>query len=187
LNDRDAADPLQMAQPQPPRPHENAGGDELSGWVAQHWEATYNLLHRLTANDHDAEELTQETFLRAIERRGSFKTGTNLRAWLLRIATNAFLDGQRRKKVTKIQPLSDEIPEHSGSIGHGLEDRELYAGIEAAIAELPQTARVVFLLRSREDFSFREIAETIGTSEETARWHMMQARKQLVAKLNGQL
>jgi RNA polymerase sigma-70 factor (ECF subfamily) len=182
-------DPLQIARPAAPE-RQDAGRDEIRVWVAQHWERTYNLLYRLTMNRHDAEELTQETFLRAMERRSSFKTGSNLKAWLLRIVTNAFLDGRRRKKVMKIEPLSEtslEVPENGRPAGQGLEDRELYAGIEAAIAELPETARVVFLLRSQQDLSFREIAETIGTSEETARWHMMQARKQLMSKLNGQL
>ena len=181
-----ASDPLQIRSRQA-QSGEAAGRDEIAGWVAQHWDATYNLMHRLTMNGHDAEELTQETFLRAMERRSSFKTGTNLRAWLLRIATNAFLDGQRRKKVTKIQPVTDEIPESRPKLGQGLEDEELQVSVAAAIAELPATARVVFLLRSQEDLSFREIAESIATTEETARWHMMQARKQLIAKLNGKL
>jgi RNA polymerase sigma-70 factor, ECF subfamily len=194
LDSRNAGpDPLQIARPAARKGADavgDAGRDEIKTWVAQHWNTTYNLLYRLTMNRHDAEELTQETFLRAIERRSSFKTGSNLKAWLLRIATNAFLDGRRRKKVMKIEPLTEEAPEIPGNgrrTGQGLEDRELYAGVEAAIAELPQTARVVFLLRSQQDLSFREIAETIGTSEETARWHMMQARKQLMSKLNGQL
>jgi RNA polymerase sigma factor (sigma-70 family) len=56
-----------------------------------------------------------------------------------------------------------------------------------AIESLPETARVVFLLRGEQDLSFREIAQIIDASEETARWHMMQARKALLAKLDGKL
>lgn len=158
---------------------------EIADWVATHWDATHKLLYRLTMNRHDAEDLTQETFLRAIERRSSFQAGTNLRAWLLRIATNAFLDRQRRKKVMKITPLPEEISFDSASPGQGLEDAERHKSVEAAIATLPEVQRIIFLLRGQEELSFREIGESIGMTEETARWHMMQARRQLLVKLNG--
>ena len=162
---------------------------DVTQWVADHWDATYSLLYRLTASRHEAEDLTQETFLRGIQRQGSFKAGTNLRAWLLRIATNAFVDHRRRRKVMKIVPLSEELrepgPTKERGVGQGLEGREVYASIESAIAGLPETPRVVFLLRSQQELSFREIAETLGTTEETARWHMMQARRQLLVKLDG--
>jgi DNA-directed RNA polymerase specialized sigma24 family protein len=52
---------------------------------------------------------------------------------------------------------------------------------------LPETARAVFLLRTREELSFREIAEAIGATEETARWHMLQARRRLMQRLDGWL
>ena len=176
-------DSLQTAQPSAGR----GDAGDVATWVAQHWDSVYKLLYRLTISAHEAEELTQETFFRGIERRGSFKPGTNLRAWLLRIATNAFLDDRRHQKVMKIAPFPDEIVEDVPQPGQGLEDQEFIVGVEAAIAQLPPTARLVFLLRSQQDLSFREIGETIGTTEETARWHMMQARKQLLATLNGNL
>lgn len=158
---------------------------EIAEWVATYWDATHKLLYRLTLNRHDAEDLTQETFLRAIERRSSFQAGTNLRAWLLRIATNAFLDRQRHKKVMKITPLPEEIAFDSALPGQGLEDAERHQSVEAAIATLPEVQRIIFMLRGQEALSFREIGESIGMTEETARWHMMQARRQLLVKLNG--
>lgn len=161
--------------------------DDIADWVAAHWDATYKLVYRLTLNRHDAEDLTQETFLRATERRSSFQAGTNLRAWLLRIATNAFLDRQRHKKVMKIAPLPEELSFDSKSPGQRLEDAERHANVEAAIASLPDVQRIVFLLRGQEELSFREIGESIGMTEETARWHMMQARRQLLVKLDGML
>lgn len=166
----------------------NAQGDAsavIAEWVAVHWDATYKLLYRLTMNRHDAEDLTQETFLRATERQTSFQAGTNLRAWLLRIGTNAFLDRQRRKKVMKFTALPEELSCDSELPGQGLEDAERHASVEAAIASLPEVQRVIFLLRGQEALSFREIGESIGMAEETARWHMMQARRQLLVKLNG--
>ena len=154
-------------------------------WVATHWDSAYKLLYRLTFNRHDAEDLTQETFLRAIERQSSFKVGTNFRAWLMRIATNAFLDRQRRKKILRISALPDDVTEDSPPPGQGLEETERHASVEAAIASLPETQRIIFMLRGQEELSFREIGQMIGMTEETARWHMMQARRQLLVKLDG--
>ena len=167
----------------------DAGSPEVdvADWVATHWDAVYKLLYRLTVNRHDAEDLAQECFLRAIERRSSFKVGTNLRAWLLRIATNAFLDRQRRKKVMKLTTLSEDVALVGPPPGQGLEDAEKHVAIEAAIASLPEVQRIIFVLRGQEELSFREIGESIGMTEETARWHMMQARRQLLVKLDGML
>ena len=154
-------------------------------WVAAHWDSVYKLLYRLSFNRHDAEDLTQETFLRAIERQSSFKPGTNFRAWLMRIATNAFLDRQRRKKIVRMGALTDDVTQDAPPPGQGLEDAERHGSVEAAIAQLPETQRIIFMLRGQEELSFREIGQMIGMTEETARWHMMQARRQLLVKLDG--
>ena len=142
---------------------------EAERWVAEHWDAVYALTYRLTASAHDAEDLSQETFLKAIERRGTFAAGSNLRAWLMRIATNAFLDRQRRRKVMKIAPRGEQesLPEPAsegavGAPGAALEARELHASVERAIAELAETPRLIFVLRSVEEMSFREIAEALS-------------------------
>lgn len=161
--------------------------DSPARWVELYWDPVYKLLYRLSASSHEAEDLTQEAFLRAIERQGSFKPGTNRRAWLLRIATNAFLDRQRRKKVLKIGALPEEMPQDAAHPSQPMQTREMYGSLLEALGELPEMARVVFLLRGEQDLSFREIAQIIDASEETARWHMMQARKALLAKLNGKL
>src|SRR5438270_3893536 len=114
---------------------------DVSQWVALHWDSIYKLLYRLSGGSrHEAEELSQETFLRAIERQASFAPGTNLRAWLSRIATNAFLDRQRRRKVMKITPLPEEFAaaDESAEVpGKSLEAGELHASVLAAIASLP--------------------------------------------------
>jgi RNA polymerase sigma-70 factor (ECF subfamily) len=169
---------------------------EAERWVAEHWDAVYALTYRLTSSAHDAEDLSQETFLRAIERRSSFRSGSNVRAWLMRIATNAFLDRQRRRKVMKIAPRAEQeaAPEPmpgdraaASAPGQAMEARELHASVERAIAELAETPRLIFVLRSLEEMSFRDIAEALSMTEETARWHMMQARRQLLGKLDGKL
>ena len=160
------------------------GFDEL---VERHWESVYRLLYHLCGggrNVHDAQDLAQETFLKAMSARASFKEGTNLRAWLLRIASNAFLDFRRRKKTAKATPLEVEPPVMPRD---ATADGELMQMLNDAISELDETQRTVFLLRTREDCSFGEIAEILQTSEETARWHMMQARRRLMGKLEGKV
>jgi RNA polymerase sigma-70 factor (ECF subfamily) len=165
--------------------HRVVGGLGFDEMVERHWESVYRLVYHLCGrNAHDAQDLAQETFLKAMSARSSFKEGTNLRAWLLRIASNAFLDFRRRKKTARATSLEIEppvMPRDSAA------DGEVMAMMNQAISELDETQRTVFLLRTREDCSFREIAEILQTSEETARWHMMQARRRLMSKLEGKV
>jgi RNA polymerase sigma-70 factor (ECF subfamily) len=160
------------------------GGLTFDELVDQHWESVYRLAYHLAGNVHDAQDLAQETFVRAIARRASFKPGTNLRAWLLRIASNAFVDLRRKKKTARAVPLEAEPPaEHANATEQG----ELMNLITHAIHTLDDHQRMVFVLRTQEDLSFREIAEMLGTSEDTARWHMLQARRRLMKQLEGRV
>ncbi len=164
-----------------------SAGASFGELVDLHWSTVYRLLYRLTGNTHDTEDLTQETFLRAMKRIASLRPDSNLRAWLLRIASNAFFDVHRKRRTLKVQELEAEPPDVRESAESPIETAELRELLAAAIADLPEKARVVFLLRAREGLSFREIAEIVETSEETARWHMLQARKMLLGRLNGKL
>jgi RNA polymerase sigma-70 factor (ECF subfamily) len=175
--------------PKPPRLHlplDDATRAQLAGWVREHWDSVFGHLYRLSGKRHVAEDLTQETFLRAGQQFRSFKAGSNLRAWLMRIATNAFLDSRRRAGVAKSDSIPDEAAAPAPTMSMA-DARELNQALADALAELPETARAVFLLRAREEMSFREIAEAIGSTEETARWHMLQARRKLMQRMNGWL
>jgi RNA polymerase sigma-70 factor (ECF subfamily) len=154
--------------------------------VEGHWPGVYRLMYRLTANPHDAEELTQEAFLRALQKLDQYQAGTNMRGWLLRIATNMFLDGKRRVRP-RTSDMEMDVPAVAERAGADLERMELSAQLQEALLKLPDTQRTVFLLRSTEDMAFREISEMIGTTEATARWHMLQARQQLLKLLEGKI
>jgi RNA polymerase sigma-70 factor (ECF subfamily) len=162
-----------------------AGPAAFAAVVEAHWPAVFKLLYGLAGNRHDAEDLTQETFLRAFDRWASFRAGTNLRAWLLRIATNAFLDLRRRRQRAPVQPLAQEPPAAGAAPGRALEVAEEGERLRRALATLTETTRLVFLLRAQEDLSFRDIAELAGTTEQAARWHMHQARVKLLGLLQG--
>jgi RNA polymerase sigma-70 factor (ECF subfamily) len=151
--------------------------------VVAHWPAVYRLLDSLTGDAHAAEDLTQETFLRALGRYGELRPGSNLRAWLLRIATNAFFDERRKRKRSRTGPLDREPPASGPPPGQALETAERCARLRAALGELSDLTRLVFHLRAQEELSFREIAELAGTTEQAARWHMHQARTKLLERL----
>lgn len=180
-----------MIQPPscPGAPLDPAARATLATWVNDYWDGVYGLLYRLTGNQQEAEDLTQDVFLRAVQRRDSFVAGTNVRAWLMRIATNAFLDTRRRKKVARATPLAEEIhlPPTNEMAGGALYQQELGAALAAALLQVPEPCRAVFLLRTREDLSFREIAHMLGGTEENARWHMLQARRRLMELMKGWL
>ena len=157
--------------------------DSFKAVVEAHWTAVYRLLFSMTGNAHDCEDLTQETFLRALRRWDTYQQGTNLRAWLLRIAANAFFDVKRKQQTLKISPLQVEVPSEAPSAEEMLDIREQGALVRAAMEELTELTRMVFHLRVTEDLSFREVAELAGITEVAARWHMHQARSKLLKRL----
>jgi RNA polymerase sigma-70 factor (ECF subfamily) len=159
------------------------GSVDFAAVVNEHWNGVFRLLRSLGGDVHAAEDLTQETFLRALDRIDGFAPGTNMRAWLLRIATNAYFDEQRKRKRVRPQAYEDESPARGPEPGYELETAEQAALARAAMEELTELTRLVFHLRVEEDLSFREIAEMAGTTEQSARWHMHQARTKLLARL----
>src|SRR5262245_27191742 len=131
--------------------------DSFKTVVEAHWTAVYRLLYSLTGNPHDSEDLSQETFLRALRRWDSFRKGSNLRAWLLRIGTNAFFDVKRKRRTLKINPLGEEIASEETSVEMSFENKEQGELIRAALTDLSELTRLVFHLRVTEDLSFKEI------------------------------
>lgn len=138
----------------------------------------------MTRNVQDCEDLTQETFLRALRRWETFKPGTSLRAWLLRIATNAFLDVKRKQKNRKVTPLHVDLMSESAPVETALELKDEASRVRAAIGELTELTRLVFHLRVSEDLPFKEIAQRTGITPVAARWHMHQARLKILKRLD---
>jgi RNA polymerase sigma-70 factor (ECF subfamily) len=164
-------------------PHDPSPGTDFAAQVEQHWSAVCRYLHTLTGNAHDTEDLAQETFLKAWRSSAAFQAGTNCRAWLLRIAGNTFFDLWRRRKRAAAETLGDDVYAASAHPAEPLIVAEQAELLRGAMNELPPVTRAVFHLRAAEELSFREIAEAVGVSEVAARWHMGQARKKLLARL----
>jgi RNA polymerase sigma-70 factor (ECF subfamily) len=157
--------------------------DNFEVVVAEHWGAVHRLLHTLTGNTHDTEDLTQETFLRALNGLATFRPGTSMRTWLLRIASNAFFDVHRRRRLAEFRELTADPPGQGWAPEYTMELAEQGELLRVALSELPATARLVFHLKAVEGMPFREIAAVVGVSVEGARWHMYQARSRLRKRL----
>lgn len=154
--------------------------------VERYWDRLYRWLCRLTRDGSAAEDIVQETFMKAFAAVNSFRAGSNFRAWLFRIAHNNFVNMRRAERHVR-QPLDVEIAEENQDPVGDLLSREALKLIAEAVAKLPNDFRVALLLRIEEDLSFREVAEATGTTEETARWRVFKARQKLMELLSVDL
>jgi RNA polymerase sigma-70 factor (ECF subfamily) len=154
--------------------------------VEYYWDRLYRWLYHLSRDSHAAEDLTQETLLKAFVSLASFKTGTNFQAWLFRIAHNGFLNQRRAQRKTR-QPFPDELPALGDGPAEEAMNREALQLLARAVARLPGDFRAAFLLRVEEKLSFRQMAEVLQTTEETARWRVFKARQKLMRIVAPQL
>ena len=160
-----------------------------------HLDTLYSTALRLTRSPVDAEDLVQDTLVRAYRFYDRFEAGTNFKAWLLRIQMNAFVNRYRRS-VRERQvfegPMAAPVGEGvmSRATMRGLTDpvgdaqRQLIAReINRAFDELSEDARTMVLLADVEELSYREIAEVIGCPIGTVMSRLHRARKQLQGSL----
>ncbi len=150
----------------------------------------YSITYSMTHNHADADDLSQDAFVKAYENLRRFKLGTNFRSWLCRIAVNSCIDHLRHKKRFRENSLDDQsevLPDHNPGPQADLESGELMDNIMAAVDSLPADQKTVVILREIEGFELKEIAEVMKCSESTIRWRLHYARKKLRKKLEGYL
>ena len=151
----------------------------------------YGAALRMTRNPADAEDLVQETYLRAFRGFAGFQEGTNLKAWLYRILTNSFINTYRKKQR---EPQTVEGPDDldewylfdrlgarnvEGSAEEEVLDRIPDADVKAALESLPENFRLPVLLADVEGFSYKEIADIMGSPIGTVMSRLHRGRKAL--------
>jgi RNA polymerase sigma factor (sigma-70 family) len=177
---------LEEASPEPEQ--------EQDEWVLPTWEdivrihsaRVYRLAYRLTGNPHDAEDLTQEVFVRVFRSLSSYTPGT-FEGWLHRITTNLFLDSARRKQRIRFEGLADEmahrLPGSEPTPAQAFDDSHLDDDVQAALKALPPEYRAAVVLCDIEGFSYEEIAATLGVKLGTVRSRIHRGRAQLRSAL----
>ncbi len=155
-------------------------GDEAALLVAQHFDhysdAIFAYLYRLVGNRDVAEELAQETFLRAYNARKRLAQAENQRAWLYRIATNAAFDHLRRGRKFAWLPWSsvDDLHAPQPDIAEAANQRD---ALEHAFQSLPVDYRAPLLLHVCDGLSVREVADALGISEGAVKMRLRRARE----------
>ncbi len=146
----------------------------------------YNFAHWLTRNREEAEDLVQETYVKALKGFSSFEPGTNFKAWIFRILRNTFLTSRTGLKAATVQldlqdndaalPVENETPETI------LIDRTSERIMQEAIAELPVPFREILLLCEVEEMSYQEIAATLAIPMGTVMSRLSRARRALALR-----
>jgi RNA polymerase sigma-70 factor (ECF subfamily) len=164
-------------------------GWEPPSWdeiVRTHSQRVYRLAYRLTGNQHDAEDLTQEVFIRVFRSLSSYTPGT-FEGWLHRITTNLFLDMVRRRARIRFDSLGedadDRLPGREPSPERLYVDTHMDADIEQALAALAPEFRAAVVLCDIEGLSYEEIAATLDVKLGTVRSRIHRGRSQLRAAL----
>lgn len=164
--------------------------DAASGWTPPTWEEVveqhsarvYRLAYRLTGNVHDAEDLTQDVFVRVFRSLHTYRPGT-FEGWLHRITTNVFLDRMRRKQRIRMDALSEESAARLPSRGPGPEqafdDTHLDDDVQRALDALSPDFRAAVVLCDIEGLSYEEVAATLGIKLGTVRSRIHRGRAQL--------
>ncbi len=170
--------------------------DEFEAEALRHLDALYRTALRMTRSEADAEDLVQETYIRAFRFREQFTLGTNMKAWLFRILTNTFINTYRRKtaqpEVTDLEGIDEfslyrrmaddraasSSPDPEAELLNSVVDTEVTDALEA----LPEKFRTTVLL-DVEGFSYKEIAEMLGIPIGTVMSRLHRGRKFLQKRL----
>jgi RNA polymerase sigma factor (sigma-70 family) len=181
-----APDPQAWQPPAPASPQPNSE----ESWIPPTWEElvrdhgarVYRLAYRLTGNPHDAEDLTQDVFVRVFRSLHRFQPGT-FEGWLHRITTNLFLDGARRRQKIRFDGLgegsAERLPSAWPNPSDQLADADLDHDVAAALSALPPEFRAAVVLCDIEGLSYEEISEVLDIKIGTVRSRIHRGRAQL--------
>lgn len=173
----------------------NALRDEFAKEALVHLDSLYGAAMRLTRSESDADDLVQDAFLKAYRFYDRFEPGTNLRAWLLRVLTNTFINKYRRNTRERrvldgdeAEPVGDGVMSRAAMraltdpVGEAMRPI-VVREIQTALDELSDEHRLMIVLADVEELSYKEIADIVGCPIGTVMSRLHRARKQMQTKL----
>jgi RNA polymerase sigma-70 factor (ECF subfamily) len=143
-----------------------------------HVDRVYRLAYRMTGDTTQAEEYTQETFIKVYDRLGTFRGESALSTWITSVAVSVVLNGMRTAKRRREREHDLEKADRVAT-SERRSDPDLKTKLRAAIDRLPESLRTVFLMHDVEGFTHQEIADSMGLAEGTSKANLSRARAQL--------
>jgi RNA polymerase sigma-70 factor, ECF subfamily len=174
-----------------PRSQVRSQDEALEGLVRQHAQLVYRIGYAALRSHHDAEDVTQETFLRVLRYSHKLASVENHKIWLARIAWRVAVERNRRRRSTQEIPLEDpekpilELPSLEAPADEALHSWQVGAQLERLIAALPKKLREPLILSAVKEMSPREVAATLGINEAAVRSRVFRARQVLKEKLGS--
>jgi RNA polymerase sigma-70 factor (ECF subfamily) len=182
------------------RPDEIATGiaeEQFDEIVRQHQRRVYRVMFLLVRNADAADVLTQECFVRAFEKRSSFRGECRIDTWLLKIAVNLVRDHARSRRASfwkrlvgladgNSEELPNDFPDHGPSPERTVIARRQLEAVWALAAELPERQKTIFLLRFAEELELADIAHVLGLKVGSVKTHLFRAVNAVREKLKEQ-
>jgi RNA polymerase sigma-70 factor (ECF subfamily) len=155
--------------------------------VRRHYRTAYAVALAVLGNAMDAEDVTQDAFVRAVERMDEVREPERFKGWLLQIVRNRSRNYRGYRRLRTARPLDTVSVAAPENPSRDAERAELRGALESALAQLSEVQREVVLLHDLEGWKHREIAEFLAISEGMSRQHLMTARRALRERLGGGL
>ncbi len=166
-----------------------------AGLMERHRAAIYHIVNKIVHNDDVANDLVQETFMKAFSALASYRSEYRFSTWLYKIAANTSIDFLRKKRIqalsldrpleTKDGEVELEVADYSYHPERDLERKERNISIEEAIESLPKKYRDVIVYRHKDDKSYEEIADLLNVPVGTVKARIFRARELLKKKLRN--
>jgi len=164
-------------------------------WLIQrHLKGIYNLILRMLSGDREAaEDLAQDTFLSAFRSLPSFRRECRVSTWLHRIAVNKVLNHRSRRRLQTVEPSRNpdppalDLPDPQPGPAERLQQSEMQGQLQQAVSQLPESLRLVFVMRELQHKGYDEIAEVLDTTPEAVRVRLHRAKKELLKRLRPYL
>lgn len=157
--------------------------------VRQHWRKVFNVAFKFTGRHDEAEDLTQDIFLKIFRSLNTFDRRANFQTWLISVSRNLCIDYYRsvRREKEAIDPAVDpqQVVVHSRETGPQarLERRDLAAVLRDALRTLPRPLRTAVIMRDIQDLAYQEIADRLGLPEGTVKSRINRGRKELARRI----